>query len=246
MEAMKWLPDGSVDMIMCDLPYGTTACSWDTIIPLEALWQHYWRVSKDNAAVVLFGAEPFSSKLRLSNLDTFKYDWIWRKSAPGGFAQAKNMPLKQHEIISVFSRGVSTHASQSSNRITYNPQGLVRCNKIAKNKPRHKQESAFGNRPSHKEEYVQEFTGYPNSILDCVVERGLHPTQKPVALMEYLIRTYTNEGDTVLDNTMGSGTTGVACMNTKRRFIGMEKDTEFGYFQKAVERIQAAANETPH
>jgi|SRR6478735_2039311 len=235
LDVMKDIKDGSVDMVLCDLPYGTTACSWDAIIPFERLWEEYRRVLKRNGVAVLFGAEPFSSALRASNLGWFKYDWIWRKSSPGGFAQAKNMPLKQHEIISVFSEGVSTHKSQSNNRICYNPQGLVYAPKVSRNSERHKQESGFGNRPSHKQEYVQEYTNYPNSVLDFKVERGKHPTQKPVALMEYLIKTYTNECETVLDNTMGSGTTGLACKNTGRSFIGIERDPE--YFRIASDRI---------
>jgi site-specific DNA-methyltransferase (adenine-specific) len=235
LELMRDLPSGSVDMVLCDLPYGTTACSWDSVIPFEPLWEQYWRVCKPNAAVVLFGAEPFSTALRASQLGKFKYDWIWRKSTPGGFAQAKNMPLKQHEIVSVFSEGVSTHASQSANRITYNPQGLVYAPKVARNKPRHDEESAFGNRPSHKDEYVQEFTGYPNSVLEFKVERGIHPTQKPVALFEYLIRTYTNPGEIVLDNTAGSGTTAIAAENAGRRWVCMERDPT--YYESAVGRV---------
>lgn len=235
LELMREIPDGAVDMILCDLPYGATACSWDSVIPFEPLWTEYRRVLRKNGVAVLFGAEPFSSALRVSNLEWFKYDWVWRKSTPGGFAQAKNMPLKQHEIISVFSEGVSTHATQSKNRITYNPQGLVYSPKSVKNRDRHDEESAFGNRPSHKDEYVQEWTNYPNSVLDFKVERGIHPTQKPVALFEYLIRTYTNEGEHVLDNTAGSGTTAIAAENAGRRWTCIERDPT--YYEAAVRRV---------
>ena len=240
LERMKEIPDGSVDMVLCDLPYGTTACKWDSVIPFEPLWEHYWRVLKPNGAVVLTAAQPFTTQLIASQIDRFKYCWYWEKSSPGGFAQAKNMPLKTVEDVAVFSQGAATHASQSGNRMPYNPQGLVHSPKTVKNRTRDNQgyESAFGDRPSHKPEYVQEFTNYPKQALRFNTERGLHPTQKPVALMEYLIRTYTNEGETVLDNCAGSGTTGVACMNTGRKFIGIEKDE--GYFDIAKQRIESA------
>lgn len=238
LDKMHLIPEGSVDMVLCDLPYGTTACKWDTVIPFEPLWVAYRRVCKKNAAIVLTASQPFTSALVMSNVKDFKYCWVWRKSRPSGFAQAKNMPLKNYEDIVVFSEGVSTHASQSGNRVTYNPQGLVRVGKVMFNtKERHKQESAFGKRPSHKESYFQENSNYPTQVLEFPSESGaVHPTQKPVALMEYLIRTYTNAGETVLDNTMGSGTTGVACVNTGRKFIGIERDEK--YFQIASERIQ--------
>ena len=242
-DAMRTIPDGSVDMILCDLPYGTTACSWDSILPFEPLWAEYWRIVKPNAPIILFGAEPFSSKLRLSALQYFKYDWIWRKNTPGGFAQAKNMPLKQHEVVSVFTQGACTHLSQSNRRTPYFPQGLLGSGKIAKNSKRHREESAFGNRPSHRESYVQEFTNYPNSILDFNVSRGFHPTQKPVALFEYLIRTYTQPGETVLDNTAGSGTTAIAAEQSDRRWICIERDPE--YSMRALDRIQTHLEAKP-
>ena len=240
LDAMWLIPDGSVDLILCDLPYGTTACKWDSVIPFEPLWVQYWRVLKPNGAVVLTAAQPFTTKMIASQIGNFKYCWYWEKSSPGGFAQAKNMPLKTVEDIAVFSRGVATHASQSENRMPYNPQGLVYSPKTVKNRQRDNQgyESAFGDRPSHKPEYVQEFTNYPKQVLRIDTERGLHPTQKPVALMEYLIKTYTHEGETVLDNCMGSGTTGVAARNTGRNFIGIERDPE--YFKIAQSRILGA------
>ena len=238
LERMQEIPDGSVDMVLCDLPYGTTVCAWDSVIPFDALWKHYMRVIKPRGAIVLFGDEPFSSHLRLSNLGWWKYDWIWKKSRALGFTNAKNKPMKRHEIISVFSDG--TTANKSDRRMTYHPQGLIlhgkkvsgikACAADAKDGG-HK----FG-RPGHKEEYIQEFTNYPVQTIEFANEgKPIHPTQKPVALMEYMVRTYTNDGDTVLDNCMGSGTTGVACANTGRKFIGIEMDDH--YFEVAKCRI---------
>ncbi len=240
LEKVKEIESGSVDMILTDPPYGTTACKWDSIIPLEPMWEQLNRIIKPNRAICLFGSEPFSSLLRCSNLKQFKYDWVWEKSRPSGFAQAKNMPLKTVEDICVFSEGVATHATQSKNRMPYNPQDLVYAPKKVKNTSRNNKgyESAFGNRPSHKHEYQQEYTNYPKQVLCFRNEKGLHPTQKPVALMEYLIKTYTNEGETVLDFTMGSGTTGVAAKNLNRNFIGIEKNKE--YFRIAKQRIEDA------
>ena len=241
LQAMCVIPDGSVDLILCDLPYGTTACKWDSVIPFEPLWREYWRVLKPKGAVVLTAAQPFTTQLIASQTDRFKYCWYWEKSSPGGFAQAKNMPLKTVEDVCVFSQAAAGHASQlGANRMRYFPQGLVYSPRTVKNTTRGNRgsESAFGDRPSHKPEYVQEFTNYPKQVLRFDVERGLHPTQKPVALMEYLIRTYTNVGETVLDNCMGSGTTGVACKNTGRNFIGIERDPD--YFRIASDRIAAA------
>lgn len=234
---MKDIPDGSVDMVLADLPYGTTACKWDTCIPFEPLWAQYHRIVNLTGAVILFGAEPFSTKLRMSNLDEYKYDWIWMKTRSIGFMNAKNKPLNDHEIISVFSSG--TCANKSSNRMLYNPQGLVEYNKKVggeKKCPADKEGHRFS-RPSHKKSYVQKYTNYPKQILKFPSEpKPIHPTQKPVPLLEYLIRTYTNPGMTVLDNCMGSGSTGVACVNTNRNFIGIELDE--GYFQIAKQRIE--------
>jgi site-specific DNA-methyltransferase (adenine-specific) len=233
---MLKIPDGSVNMVMADLPYGTTACKWDSIIPFEPLWEQYRRVCNRNAAIVLMASQPFTSALVMSNLDWFKYCWVWEKSKAGGIFNAKNMPLKQHEDVVVFSNG--TCANGSPNRMSYSPQGLLRVNKIGKNSIR----SGFdtiGNRPSRTGDYTQEFSGYPTSVLKISSEgKTVHPTQKPVALMEYLIKTYTNESEVVLDNTMGSGTTGVACVNTNRNFIGIEMDES--YFEIAAKRIQQA------
>ena len=240
LELMKDIPDGSVDMILADLPYGTTACDWDTIIPFEPLWEQYERVIKDNGAIVLTASQPFTSALITSNQSLYKYNFVWQKSAGGNFVHAKNMPLKLHEDICVFSKAPIGHISQlGDRRMIYNPQGLKRVNKI-RSRPKHYENGHKLSRESHKLERVIEFVNYPTSILKYNNsdnrERGLHPTQKPVALFEYLIKTYTNDGDTVLDNVMGSGTTGVACQNTNRNFIGFELDE--AYFNIAKERLE--------
>lgn len=242
LEMMKLIPDGSVDMVLCDLPYGTTACAWDAVIPFGQLWAEYERLIKPNCPIVLTASQPFTTVLAASKLPWLKYSWIWVKNHPSGFAQAKNKPLAAHEDILVFSEGVTVHASQSSRRMPYYPQGLIRVDKTVKNGKRSSERaSAFMPRESHKAEYLQEFSNYPKTVLNFASEphgSALHPTQKPVALMEYLIRTYTNEGDTVLDNTMGSGTTGVAAANTGREFIGIERDDK--YFAIAKKRIEEA------
>lgn len=241
LEVMPTLPSASVDLILCDLPYGTTACSWDAVIPFDRLWAEYRRIIRGNGAIVLTAAQPFTTALIASNLPMFKYCWVWEKSNASGFAHAKNMPLKNYEDVCVFSNGVIAHASQSKNRMPYNPQGLVYSPKVCRNAPRHKEESAFGNRPSHKDSYTQEWTNYPSQVQRFTSVSGAqHPTQKPVALMEYLIRTYTNPGDLVLDNCMGSGTTGVAAVQAGRNFIGIERDPE--YFAICQKRIAEAAN----
>jgi site-specific DNA-methyltransferase (adenine-specific) len=239
IEYMQSIKDQSIDLVLTDLPYGTTACKWDTIIPFEPMWGQLKRVIKSNGAVVLFGSQPFTSALVMSNLKMFKYEWVWEKSRAGGIFNAKNMPLKKHENVLVFSQG--TCANCSTDRMVYNPQGLVRVDKKAKNSKRSGVDT-IGNRPSRQGEYVQEFSGYPDTLLKIQSEGNtVHPTQKPVALMEYLIKTYTNEGETVLDFTMGSGTTGVACMNLGRKFLGCEK--EENYFNTAKERIENAYRE---
>lgn len=236
LEVMKNIPDKSIDMILCDLPYGTTDCKWDSVIPFEPLWEQYNRIIKDNRVICLFGSEPFSTSMRISNIEYFKYDWVWLKNNITGFQHAKNMPLKNYEIISVFSKGSMGHASLlKERRMFYNPQGLISCEKYYNGKRR--SGTLIGQRPSHKDIVKQEFTNYPKMVLNFNNESGLHPTQKPVALLEYLIKTYTNEGETVLDNCMGSGSTGVACIDTNRKFIGIELDDK--YFDIAVKRIEA-------
>ena len=223
LQEMKLIKDKSIDMILCDLPYGTTACKWDSVIPFGPMWEQINRVIKNNGAIVLFGSEPFSSYLRMSNIKNYKYDWVWNKALAGNGILAKRQPLKIHENIMVFHSKI------------YHPQ-------MTKGKFRKKmglKESEITGGESFSEEYSNDLY-YPKSILDFSVgglRRGrLHPTQKPVALLEYLIRTYTNECETVLDFTMGSGSTGVACVNTNRNFIGIELDKS--YFDIAKNRIE--------
>ena len=203
------------------------------------MWEQLKRVIKPNGAIVMTAGQPFTTTLIASNMKMFKYCWVWEKTNPSGFAQAKNMPLKNVEDIVVFSEGATSHKSQvGGRRVPYNPQNLVYSPRVVKNRKRNNKglESAFGDRPSHKPEYTQEYTNYPKQTLKFDNEKGLHPTQKPVALMEYLIKTYTNEGETVLDFTAGSFTTGVACVNLSRKFIGIEMDKN--YFDIGVNRIK--------
>ena len=242
LERMKEIPDGSIDMILCDLPYGTTDCSWDSKIPIDKLWEQYNRILKRQGSVLLFGTEPFSSYLRTSNIRHYKYDWIWKKNTCTGFQHSKNMPLKDFEIISVFSNASMGHISLlGDNRMVYNPQGIIQINKKIKNGKRNFV-NIVGKRPSHKDEFIQEYTNYPTMTLNYSKDNSkLHPTQKPVALIEYLIKTYTNEGEIVLDNTFGSCSTGVAAVNTNRKFIGIEMDEN--YFNIACKRIKEAINE---
>lgn len=225
MDVLRMIPDQSVDMVLCDLPYGTTACKWDVIIPFEPLWAEYRRVTKPNAAIVLTASQPFSATLVASNLQDFKYQWVWEKGRPSNPQLAKIQPLKVHEDILVFCRG----------KAPYHPQGLIEIPE-AERKVHKPETNSLGH--CKRKPYVQTHTGYPKSIVSFTPERGLHPTQKPVALIEYLLQTYTNEGDVVLDNTMGSGTTGVACENTNRNFIGIERDPQ--YFKVATERVNTA------
>lgn len=236
LDRMKELPDHSVDLILCDLPYGTTACKWDVVIPFEPLWEAYWRVAKPNAAVVLFGSEPFSSHLRMSSLDRFRYDWIWNKKRPTGFALAKKQPMRQHEIISVFYGKQPTYNRQLVEKDLHNQ----RPNRVQNSlKKPYSSSETTGVIPRFSNEF-DDTKRNPFTILEFPNSNHgkLHPTQKPVALLEYLIRTYTNEGDLVLDNCMGSGSTGVAAVQTGRRFIGIEKDE--GYFETAKKRIEHA------
>ena len=239
LELMKNIPDGSVDLILTDPPYGTTACKWDSVIPFEPMWAELKRIIKPNGAIVLFGSEPFSSMLRVSNLKMYKYDWVWEKSRALGFMNAKNKPMNKHELASVFSSG--TCANGSSKKMPYYPQGLIPLNKIVKGR-KDSLADRVGHkfsRKSHKDELFQEWTNYPDQILRYASEGNtVHPTQKPVALLEYLIKTYTQENETVLDFTMGSGSTGVACVNTSRSFIGIEMDEK--YFAIAKSRIESA------
>ena len=238
LEGMKRIPDGSVDAIICDLPYGTTACKWDSVIPFEPLWEQYKRVTKPNAAIVLFGSEPFTSALRMSNIEWYKYDWIWVKNRPTGHVHAKNKPLKWHEEIAVFSSGTTVHASQSKNRMMYNPQGLKRTPEGTMRRRNDRGDDAVLSYRASHHDTPREYENYPGSILHYDMVRGeerCHTTQKPVELIRYLIRTYSNPGDTILDNCIGSGTTAIACIKEKRHYIGFELNKE--YYLKACERI---------
>ena len=239
LERMKEIPDGSVDMVLADPPYGTTACKWDTVIPLDAMWEHLKRLIKPNGAIVMTASQPFTSALVMSNPDWFKYCWVWHKNRPTGHAHAKNKPMKKHEDVAVFSSGTTVHASQSKMRMPYFPQGVYDIAPVeVDHKGKCTSDAHFSPRPSHGK-FTRSKTGYPSSIIKFSTEmKKTHPTAKPVALMEYLIKTYTNEGDTVLDFACGSGSTGVACVNTSRSFIGIELDPD--YFKIAKQRIEAA------
>jgi site-specific DNA-methyltransferase (adenine-specific) len=236
LEGMKDIPDKSIDMILCDLPYGSTKCKWDIVIPFDKLWEQYKRIIKDYKAIVLTSSQPFTTTLINSNMEWFKYCWVWEKTKAGNFIQAKNMPLKLHEDICVFSNGVVIHKGQSKKRMIYNPQGVQEVNKEWHRPQVYDSEHNF-KRPSHKTDRKITQEGFPSSVLKFgSVHNPPHPTQKPVELFEYLIKTYTNEGETVLDNCMGSGTTAIACINTNRNFIGFELSSE--YCKIAEERIR--------
>lgn len=230
LELMKDIESGSIDAIITDPPYGTTACKWDSVIDFNLMWEQLNRIIKPNGAIVLFGSEPFSSALRMSNIKNYGYDWIWKKQKPTNFYQVKWQPLKEHENISVF----------YTKKPNYYPQGTKEVN--IKSGRKNKSSNLYSK--YNGGDYVQKVGNYPRSIQFVPTEGDkdrLHPTQKPVALMEYLIKTYTNEGETVLDFTMGSGSTGVACKNTNRNFIGIEQDDK--YFEIAKQRIEEASFE---
>ena len=224
LNILPTLPDDSIDMVMVDLPYGTTACKWDSIIPLDFLWEQYNRICKKNAAMLFTSAQPFTTTLASSNINNFRYEWIWEKPQGTNPMNAKVMPLKSHENILVFYRS----------KPTYNPQMWYSTPYSGFSSDTSKIGEVYGNQQS-KHRDNPEGSRYPKTVLKFKQEKGLHPTQKPVGLMEYLIKTYTNEGDTVLDNTMGSGTTGVACVNCNRSFVGIEMDKK--YYQISKERF---------
>ena len=222
LEEMKNIPDGSVDLVLTDPPYGTTACKWDTIIPFEPMWEQLKRVTKKNGAIVLFGSQPFNSALVMSNPSLFKYEWIWVKSKSTGFLDCKKKPLNNTEVIDVFSEGTPNYYPQMT-------EGKMHKNGGGTTGPA----NVYGNFSNRKQTETNLY--YPKRTIEFKTEHGQHPTQKPVALMEYLIKTYTNDNETVLDFTMGSGTTGVACRNLNRKFIGIELDAT--YFEIAKKRI---------
>jgi len=228
LELMNGISDKSIDMILCDLPYGTTQCKWDSVIDFNKLWLQYNRIIKDNGAIVLFGSEPFTSNLINSNISNFKYNWIWQKNKSTGFLNSKKQPLNDHETISVF----------CNQQTTYNPQMTIadRIYKRGLNKREDNSSECYGN----QKDWVQVDSGlrYPKRIIyfdNNNTRNQLHPTEKPVALCEYLINTYSNEGNLILDNCIGSGTTAVSAINTSRSYIGIELDEE--YFKIAKNRI---------
>ena len=226
LEEMKKIPGGSVDLVLTDPPYGTTACKWDSIIPLEPMWEQLKRIIKPNGSIVMTASQPFTTKLISSNMEMFKYCWVWEKNRATNFPNAKRRPLTAHEDVVVWQDG----------KLNYNPQ------KTIGHKPTNSAKGASQGSIYHGEN-IRDYKGgdttrFPRTVLRIDTERGLHPTQKPVALMEYMIKTYTNEGETVLDFTMGSGTTGVACKNLNRNFIGIELDKD--YFENAKKRIEEA------
>jgi len=242
LEEMKNIPDGSIDMVLADPPYGTTKCKWDSVLDLPLMWEQLKRVIKPNGAIIMTASQPFTTALIASNIKMFKYCWYWNKNRPTGFANAKRQPLRKVEEVVVF----------YTSPPTYSPQGLVRINKTCKNSNTCGGDTVRGNTEESKgngslrtggKEYVQEFTGYPNQVLDIKgnSDRKIHPTQKPVELMEYMVKTYTNEGDKVLDFCAGSFTTGEACINLNREFIGIEKDKT--YFDIGTERLNRVLNE---
>lgn len=227
LEVMKLIPYKSIDAIITDPPYGTTACNWDSVIDFELMWEQLNRIIKPNGAIVLFGSEPFSSALRMSNIKNYKYDWIWNKKLGGNSMLVKYQPYKIHELIHVFS---------SKGKANYNPLMETRGDVRIKNGKTKNKDNAFG---VDGAEYIKNNTYYPKSILEISNAKRtgrMHPTQKPLPLMEYLIKTYTNENETILDFTMGSGSTGVAAKNTNRDFIGIEMDDK--YFNIAQKRIR--------
>jgi len=240
LEKMKYIPDKSIDMILCDLPYGTTACKWDVVIPFEPLWEQYERIIKDNGAIVLFGSQPFTSSLIMSNIKLFKYEWIWEKAVGSNFAVLKYQPMKEHENVLVFSKGTHNYypilQERKGNGKERQKAGYLNSKSVVKTC-----DFMGGIMDATKRRKEYNSLRNPSSVQfinNREKERGLHPTQKPVALLEYLIKTYTIEGETVLDNCAGSGSTGVACINTKRNFIGIEKDDK--YFEIAKSRIEKA------
>ena len=225
LEVIKELPENSIDFILTDLPYGTTQCKWDNIISYQPMWAELKRIRKDNTAIALFGNEPFSSHLRLSNLQEYRYDWIWQKNKSTGFLNAKKMPLKNIENISIFYKKLPLYKPQFTKGKPYKYK-----------KDKRTKDSVYG-KTGEKDNFIGINNGfrYPTQILKKNIQVGLHPTQKPTELLEYLIETYTKKNELVLDFTMGSGSTGVACVNTNRDFIGIELDKH--YFEIAMERI---------
>lgn len=240
LEVMKQIPNASVDMVLCDLPYGTTACTWDSILPLDLLWLQYRRLTAPQGSQVLFGNNPFTSLVISSNFTDFKQSLVWVKNTPTGALHCRNRFMAKYEDICVFSQSSMGHTNLlGERRMKFNPQGVTATGKTKKMKDQGQYGKHIGARPKQVGREYEKFTGFPHNVLEYDKDYPhMHPTQKPVALLEYLIKTYTNPNDVVLDNTMGSGSTGVACANTGRRFIGIEKDEK--YFQIAKKRVEEA------
>ena len=240
LRVMKEFSDESVDCIICDLPYGTTCLKWDSIIDFNLLWKEYKRIIRKDGVIALFAIQPFTTKLISSNMDMFRYIWTWKKDTPTGFLNANYAPLKATEDICVFSHGKV--GSLSKNPIRYFPQGVKEVNKSKTNNPNsrwreNKGYPSTGNKLNSNEPYVQKYTGYPSNILEFARDKdAIHPTQKPVKLLEYLIKTYTKEGELVLDNCSGSGSLAVAAINTGRKFICIEKEEK--YWKLSTERLE--------
>lgn len=233
IEIMKTLQDNSVDAIICDLPYGTTSCKWDAIIPLDKMWEQFLRITKDTSPIVLTAQQPFTSALIMSNIKHYRYNWVWDKGYSTGFANANKMPMKGFEDVCVFYKKLPT----------YNPQGLIEIEPKVKTRVKGGAGEVMGKNGTEGKQYVSKYTNYPNGFIATKKEKTEHPTGKAVKLMEYLVLTYTNENDIVFDATMGSGTTGVACVNTGRNFIGIEKDDK--YFEIAEKRINQMVLKKP-
>ena len=243
---MKKIDDKSIDMILCDLPYGTTRLKWDSVIPIKPLWEQYERIIKDNGAICLFGSEPFSSLIRTSNLNMYKYDWIWEKTAGSNFLQSNYQPIKRHENIMIFSKYNASY-SKNNKKMNYYPildkQGTVYYNRSDQSVNVGLNAWKSGLSKEYKFKRNKNEGTFPISIIKfgSILNNKLHPTQKPTELLEYLIKTYTNEGDLVLDNCMGSGSTAIACINTNRNYIGFENDNT--YFNLANKRIENTKNQ---
>lgn len=240
IEAMKKIPDNSVDFVLTDPPYGTTACKWDAVIPFEPMWSELKRIITTNGALALFGTEPFSSALRMSNIKAFKYNWTWVKNFPTGFAFSKHQPMRDNELINIFCYGKHPYFPQLvASKITDRKLGKSNGKFKPTRTSEHTGQMKFDKSKNNPDNILKTKVNPRTTLVDFkCVPRSLgtvHPTQKPVPLLEYLIKTYTLEGETVLDFTMGSGSTGVACKNLNRRFIGIEKDEK--YFQIACERL---------
>lgn len=233
LELMKDIPSGSIDMILCDLPYGTTACKWDTVIPFEPLWKQYWRIAKPNAAIVLTASQPFTSALVMSEIVNFRHEWIWIKNRGSNFANTVREPMKEHESILVFSKGKWTYNKQMQIR---SDSGLARAAyDVAYNDSEREGYRKFEGREHHRISELRVPASHQKFNIATGYEKQKHPTQKPVALFEYLIKTYTNPGETVMDNCAGSGTTAIAAERTGRRWLCMEKDQV--YYNAAIRRV---------